>query len=738
MSQLGVTVSGVPGSTYSFYVVTTDVCSSCGGPSYPSSSNSNTVSLTVPPSSSSVTFTESGLASGTSWGVTFNGQTQFQTTSTITFTSVSNGQYAWSLASPIPGGYTGSPSTGTVTVNGANVNQPITFTRVYTVTFTESGLPSGTQWQVTFNGITQGGTANSVSFYTMPNGQYSFTVGSVAGYIPSPSTGTVTVNGANVNQPITFDSAQLSNWMLDSRITVTQNTLSTVTLGSTSITDAFTQNPVTVYMLQPSSSSGVGFDQALSDYFSVSIPAQYKPSYAMLIHIPMVGIVDTMFGTNYPQQTYEFGFPSNLSPALFGGNAMIRTTQDGSINLLITSSIPIGEALTPQHVGDVVGAALSTLEFALKHNPSELISALKDALNAAVATGDTTFTIVTSSLSSIGSLSAYALLDIYHLAQTIGTVLEASGMLLALLNIYKDYQELSAYLLLLIASQGIPVIDFVGFVVFGALAIAKFVQLAFSVFDFIIDLLGDVFTDLNNNWFYVLLRTSLDFVTAKIDPDNTIIVPTYYDSAHKIVLGYNESSGATVFNSPSGTLVELADSYYAYLAENAAAPTAYSSRLMTVGGNGTVPYLVTVRSYVDTAGVLNYAGLVPGGGATTLEVPVGTDGSLVPQSYLVPRVNVTNSGDNYVITALPFFSNGTETTATEGFIVIEGISYRMFKSASTFTISVPKSLITSDSTSLYLVKPGIVGGYVALHLPSYSGPASTSGAGGRAWMKCLI
>jgi hypothetical protein len=62
---------------------------------------------------------------------------------------------------------------------------------------------------VTFNGTSSEGNYNSVSFGDIPNGQYSFTVGSVAGYTASPSSGTISVSGADVTQVITFVKASL-------------------------------------------------------------------------------------------------------------------------------------------------------------------------------------------------------------------------------------------------------------------------------------------------------------------------------------------------------------------------------------------------------------------------------------------------------------------------------------------------------------------------------------------------
>jgi len=149
-----------------------------------------------------VTFTESGLPSGTSWSVTFNGLTQSSTGSSITFPSISPGTYNYTVTAP--GGYSASPSIGSVTVSTSNVTVAIAFSQhTYSVTFTETGLPSGTQWSVTLNGKTETSTTNTISF-TEPNGTYSFSIASINGYSVSQSSASITVNGTNISQNITF------------------------------------------------------------------------------------------------------------------------------------------------------------------------------------------------------------------------------------------------------------------------------------------------------------------------------------------------------------------------------------------------------------------------------------------------------------------------------------------------------------------------------------------------------
>ena len=151
--------------------------------------------------------------------MTLGGSTVSSTTSTITFTEP-NGTYAYTITD-VPGWHqTTLPYTGSVMVNGAAVPEPtLAFTQVtYTVTFTESGLPSGTSWSVTLGGSTVSATTSTITF-SEPNGTYSYTVGSVSGYTASPSSGPTAVSGSSPS-PLTVSftstsssSSGLSPWI---------------------------------------------------------------------------------------------------------------------------------------------------------------------------------------------------------------------------------------------------------------------------------------------------------------------------------------------------------------------------------------------------------------------------------------------------------------------------------------------------------------------------------------------
>ncbi len=176
-----------------------------GTGSYSGLASSPTITLNNPinetamffASTYNVTFSESGLPSGTSWSVTLNGSTEFSTTSTIVFTVI-NGSYAFNVSAVT--GYTVQPSSGRAVVTGAAVPEAVTFMLIvgatYSVSFTETGLVPGTTWSVTLGGALESSTTATIVF-TEPNGTYSYSVTSVAGYQVSPAPGNVDVSGAH-------------------------------------------------------------------------------------------------------------------------------------------------------------------------------------------------------------------------------------------------------------------------------------------------------------------------------------------------------------------------------------------------------------------------------------------------------------------------------------------------------------------------------------------------------------
>lgn len=185
-----------------------------------------------------VSFVASGVAVS-AWAVTLwsssNGWFENETNGSSVGFVVPDGSYAFSvyvLANDSAGQIVATPANGTVDVNGSSVTVAIHFglLQLYTVTFSESGLPNGTFWSVElFGGAGQNftpfgpvpgcgfffwnGSTNASIAFALPNGTFNFSVGNVSlgssEYVPSPANGSVVVSGADVSVTIVFATVPL-------------------------------------------------------------------------------------------------------------------------------------------------------------------------------------------------------------------------------------------------------------------------------------------------------------------------------------------------------------------------------------------------------------------------------------------------------------------------------------------------------------------------------------------------
>ena len=151
-----------------------------------------------------VTFTESGLANGTLWSVLINSTDEATTAPTLTL-YLTNGTYPFSAFAV---DYAAQPPNGTVVVDGAPVNESVRFVRSsYSLTFTQTGLASNAPWRISLKGPGTNETyfviGSEATFSDLANGTYTFSV-QATNYSAAPANGTLTVQGADVVQPIVF------------------------------------------------------------------------------------------------------------------------------------------------------------------------------------------------------------------------------------------------------------------------------------------------------------------------------------------------------------------------------------------------------------------------------------------------------------------------------------------------------------------------------------------------------
>ncbi|NNN17173.1 MAG: hypothetical protein HKL79_02255, partial [Thermoplasmata archaeon] len=152
-----------------------------------------------------VTVIESGLAVDGAysvvWGIAITGGLSYSSTQGVISVYLANGTYQYTTHSS---DNTRSAPPGTFTVHGGPAPVYVDFVSVTsTITFTEEGLPNGTNWTVSMDGSRASSTTDSISFLES-NGSSSFAVAEVPGYQASPAAGSVMVGGSPITQVIVF------------------------------------------------------------------------------------------------------------------------------------------------------------------------------------------------------------------------------------------------------------------------------------------------------------------------------------------------------------------------------------------------------------------------------------------------------------------------------------------------------------------------------------------------------
>jgi len=194
----------MPNGTYGWSVSTIGgwIATVLGGSEVVNNSSA-TVRITFVPYTYAVTFFEGGLATGATWSVTVGGTTY---TASTYYQTVDLANGTWAFTVPLVAGYLATPTSGNVTVAAAPATQVIIFGPIpstYTVTFTESNLPSGATWTVYFGTQKTSSTASTISF-TATNDTWTYAIGAPSGQTATPSGGSVVVNGQNVSVAIAF------------------------------------------------------------------------------------------------------------------------------------------------------------------------------------------------------------------------------------------------------------------------------------------------------------------------------------------------------------------------------------------------------------------------------------------------------------------------------------------------------------------------------------------------------
>jgi hypothetical protein len=141
------------------------------------------------------TFMETGLPSGAAWWINVTGGPSTHSTGPTLSFNESYGTYYYSVSTTAKN-YSSAGSS--FRLAGMPLSVGITFSLIpYPATFTETGLPAGTNWSVTLSGVTRASNATTLEFQE-PNGTHAYHIGVVSGWRTGSYTGAITVRGAAV------------------------------------------------------------------------------------------------------------------------------------------------------------------------------------------------------------------------------------------------------------------------------------------------------------------------------------------------------------------------------------------------------------------------------------------------------------------------------------------------------------------------------------------------------------
>ncbi|MGC2788729.1 MAG: hypothetical protein WA547_01570 [Thermoplasmata archaeon] len=166
-----------------------------------------TAEFTGPPGTVvGVTFTETGLPSGTKWNVSLDGQWESSTNTTVEFQALP-GSYGYALASPMSGAnassrYVTAPTDGTVVVGSEPVRESVAYLAEYKLSVSES--PNGAGSVTPSSGWYEANS--SVNLSAVPDAEYRFSiwVGTGAGNYTGPEKSASIAMGGPIGEVAEF------------------------------------------------------------------------------------------------------------------------------------------------------------------------------------------------------------------------------------------------------------------------------------------------------------------------------------------------------------------------------------------------------------------------------------------------------------------------------------------------------------------------------------------------------
>ncbi len=492
-------------------------------------------------------------------------------------------------------------------------------------------------------------------------------------------------------------------------------TLRSVTSQCTDIDGSQLTEASNIYFVSPSQGTSASqFSQAFYQFFGMTqctsdgqkncIPIGYVPVSLVILSVPINQIGDVLFNTNFPAAPYL-----DLSP-LSGilENAYVQGTSSGYVNLAFV--ISLSPKCSSSCVTDLIQDLQDSLVNLVKASYGSTLTVIQDYLKSVLDIADVTVLDITSGMTQLGPLQSYIIADAQNMYNDWATLTQVTAVFQKLLTI------LAAVAKSALTAGGDLLSD---------------TQVVFTAFDLAVESISTVDTSLQScnaesgftvcgayYWFVY----GFNALTSFIDPNGSVIIPSFYNWSGQLVLGFDPATNSTIYASSSGIMFPTSEGYLAFLNENPAQPIKYTEILNTIGESGPIPYQVQFRSYNHTQPAQGYAGMLVTG--TSVAIPAvfnTTNGALIEQAHMTPRVTAVRSGESISVVAKAFASNGSLVAATRGYLLFDGEQYNMTQeNDTTFAISLAKTTSLETTLSVYLISPNVAGGYGSAIISSVS------------------
>jgi len=193
----------LPNGSYNYSVYLENSRSSISQGSFNVQGKNVTIYLTINMEEYAVNIKENGLPTGMEWSIYLN-SFKYNSTNSSIILFLPNGVYNFTVI-PLQG-FRSDIIKGIFNVNNSYLSLIINWTLVdYNITVNIKGFQNGTYWYITIIGSFFYGKDFNMTFYSnssyitirIPNGSYSYSIQISNGFIASPRTGIININGSN-------------------------------------------------------------------------------------------------------------------------------------------------------------------------------------------------------------------------------------------------------------------------------------------------------------------------------------------------------------------------------------------------------------------------------------------------------------------------------------------------------------------------------------------------------------